>query len=62
MSEITKENSVILSIRGLEKSFGDLKVLKGVDLDIKNGEKIANKNPREAKSDGAQGGSTYSDK
>ena len=41
MSEITKENSVILSIRGLEKSFGDLKVLKGVDLDIKNGEKIA---------------------
>lgn len=41
MSEINKENSVILSIRGLEKSFGELKVLKGVDLDIKNGEKIA---------------------
>ena len=41
MSEITNENSVILSIRGLEKSFGNLKVLKGVDLDIKNGEKIA---------------------
>ena len=41
MSEITKENSVILSIRGLEKSFGELKVLKGVDLDINNGEKIA---------------------
>ena len=40
MSEITKENSVILSIRGLEKSFGELDVLKGVDLDIRNGEKI----------------------
>ena len=33
-------NSVILSIRGLKKSFGALDVLKGVDLDIKNGEKI----------------------
>ncbi len=33
-------NDIILSIRGLEKSFGDLKVLKGVDLDIKHGEKI----------------------
>ena len=33
-------NDIILSIRGLEKSFGDLKVLKGVDLDIQHGEKI----------------------
>jgi len=40
MSENTNETSVILSIRGLKKSFGDLEVLKGVDLDIKNGEKI----------------------
>ncbi len=40
MNDITKENSVILSIRGLKKSFGDLEVLKGVDLDIKHGEKI----------------------
>ena len=40
MSENTNEKSVILSIRGLEKSFGDLKVLKGVDLDIQHGEKI----------------------
>jgi len=40
MSEINNEKSVILSIRGLKKSFGDLKVLKGVDLDVKNGEKI----------------------
>ena len=36
----SKEKSVILSIRGLKKSFGALEVLKGVDLDIKNGEKI----------------------
>jgi len=40
MSENTNENSVILSIRGLEKSFGGLDVLKGVDLDIRHGEKI----------------------
>ena len=40
MKETTNENAVILSIRGLEKSFGDLQVLKGVDLDIKHGEKI----------------------
>jgi len=40
MSETVKDNSVILSIRGLKKSFGELEVLKGVDLDIKNGEKI----------------------
>ena len=37
---MTNENSVILSIRGLKKSFGGLEVLKGVDLDIKKGEKI----------------------
>ena len=40
MNEQTKDQSVILSIRGLEKSFGNLDVLKGIDLDIKNGEKI----------------------
>ena len=40
MIEDFNEKSVILSIRGLEKSFGDLDVLKGVDLDIRNGEKI----------------------
>ena len=40
MNENVNEKSVILSIRGLKKSFGDLEVLKGVDLDIKNGEKI----------------------
>ena len=40
MIETNNEKSVILSIRGLEKSFGELDVLKGVDLDIRNGEKI----------------------
>ena len=31
----------ILSVRGLSKSFGDLEVLRGIDLDVKAGEKIA---------------------
>ena len=31
----------ILSVKGLKKSFGDLQVLNGVDLDVKVGEKIA---------------------
>ena len=30
----------ILSIRGLEKSFGPLKVLKGIDLDVQKGEVV----------------------
>ena len=30
----------ILSIRGLEKSFGALKVLKGIDLDVQRGEVV----------------------
>lgn len=30
----------ILSIRGLEKSFGPLKVLKGIDLDVHKGEVV----------------------
>ena len=41
MSEIVKDDSVILSIRGLRKSFGELEVLRGVDLDIVDGEQIA---------------------
>ena len=32
---------VILSARGLEKSFGNTQVLRGLDLDIQNGEVIA---------------------
>lgn len=38
MSEL--QNNPIISIRGLEKSFGDLKVLRGIDLDIMKGEQI----------------------
>ena len=30
----------ILSIQGLEKSFGPLKVLKGIDLDVQKGEVV----------------------
>ena len=33
-------NDNIISVRGLKKDCGDIKVLKGVDLDIKNGEVI----------------------
>ncbi len=35
------ENDIILSVKGITKSYGKLEVLKGVDLDIKKGEKIA---------------------
>ena len=31
----------ILSVKGLEKSFGELEVLKGIDLEVKNGEVIS---------------------
>lgn len=34
-------DDVLISVRGLKKNFGDNKVLKGVNLDIKEGEKIA---------------------
>ncbi len=44
MSELQQNNvnapEKIISIRGLEKSFGELKVLRGIDLDIKRGEQI----------------------
>ena len=33
-------NDNIISVRGLKKDFSDIQVLKGVDLDIKNGEVI----------------------
>ena len=39
---VTKESpEILLSVRGIHKSFGDHAVLKGLDLDVKNGEKIA---------------------
>ena len=34
------ENNVVVDVVGLEKSFGKNKVLKGIDLKIKKGEKI----------------------
>jgi phospholipid/cholesterol/gamma-HCH transport system ATP-binding protein len=33
-----KNNEVVISIRDLYKSFGDSKVLQGIDLDVKKGE------------------------
>ena len=33
------DNPVMDSIKGLKKSYGDLHVLKGIDLDIHRGEK-----------------------
>ena len=38
---MTSANSVALRIRGLHKRFGDLHVVKGVDLDVERGERIA---------------------
>ena len=35
------ENNIVLSIKGLEKSFGSLDVLRGIDLEVRNGEKMA---------------------
>jgi polar amino acid transport system ATP-binding protein len=35
------KSEVILSVRGLQKSFGELDVLKGIDLDVSNGEVIS---------------------
>lgn len=34
-------DEVLLSVHGLKKSFGDNEVLKGVDFEVRNGEKIA---------------------
>ena len=34
-------NSVVVSVKGLTKKFGDNSVLNGIDLDIHNGEQIA---------------------
>ena len=34
------ESSLMISIRGLTKNFGELCVLKGIDLDVHRGEKV----------------------
>ena len=36
-----ENRETIISVKGLKKSFGDLEVLKGIDIDVKEGEKIA---------------------
>ena len=41
MSTTKETPEILLSVRGIHKSFGDHEVLKGIDLDVKNGEKIA---------------------
>lgn len=38
---MNENNDVMISIRGLKKSFKDLEVLDGIDIDIKRGEVIA---------------------
>ena len=38
---MNEQNDVMISIRGLKKSFKDLEVLDGIDIDIKRGEVIA---------------------
>ena len=40
IDNISKEKEVVFSIKNLEKNFGDLKVLKGVNLDIYQGDII----------------------
>ena len=35
------EKQLILSVKGLEKTFGDIKVLKGIDLDVYEGDVVA---------------------
>lgn len=35
------DNNVLISVSGLEKDFGDLHVLKGIDAEIKKGEVVA---------------------
>ena len=37
---MTDEKNVVLKVRGLKKSFGSLEVLKGVDVDIHQGEVV----------------------
>src|SRR5665647_502214 len=38
---ITKKDEPVISIKGLYKSFGNLKVLKGIDFNLFKGENVA---------------------
>ncbi len=37
---MTTDNNVLINVKGLKKSFGDVEVLKGVDIEIKKGEVV----------------------
>ena len=37
----TTTNEIMLSMRGIHKSFGDLSVLRGIDLSLARGEVLA---------------------
>jgi polar amino acid transport system ATP-binding protein len=41
MTDTTAPTAPLLQVRGLTKQFGDLQVLKGIDLDVLPGERIA---------------------
>ena len=41
MSKASKPDESVISIKGLRKSFGDLHVLRGIDLEVKQGENVA---------------------
>ncbi len=40
MEILYKKNDLVISIKGLYKSFGELKVLNGIDLDVNKGENV----------------------
>ena len=40
VAEPLDENAPVIAIRDLYKSFGDLHVLKGIDLDVNKGENV----------------------
>ncbi len=40
-SVVTPAENIVISVQKLDKSFDHLRVLRGIDLDIKNGEKIS---------------------
>jgi ABC-type polar amino acid transport system ATPase subunit len=41
MADIISDRPPLLSVRGLEKRFGNLEVLKGIDLDVDSGEVVS---------------------
>lgn len=35
-----RENDIVISLKGIRKSFGSLEVLKGIDLEVRKGENV----------------------